>query len=111
MSDGFRRDGSGKVIGVDTSGSSGSSGGGGGGDEGSMLRIGGEANVQQAINAVAHAGAANLFASILRIKGLPETFQAFALEATMRGLSLKGILSTLSLAKPGQALGNKGQGR
>jgi len=115
MSQNFIRDGSGKVIGTrpgsegGSSGggggsSSGDGGGGGGGSDENMFHIGTEKNVQQGINAAFVGGGAGIATSVLGIRGLPESFQGFALESTMRGMSLKGVLSSLSLAKPRQAV-------
>jgi hypothetical protein len=99
-------------------GSSGSSGGGGssgsgsaGGDETLGLKLGATPEFVQAVNSVAQAGTLAMMLGIMFIKGLDAVFQAFAIEATMRGGSLQGLTSSLSLAKPRQAVQGKSAAR
>lgn len=105
MAENFIRDGSGKVIGTTGGGdANSSSGSSSGGDDSKLLRVGVDSEVTSAINNMFEAGLMNSFNPI---RGLPQAFQGFAIEATMRGMGLQGITSSLSLPSPGKLNGRK----
>jgi hypothetical protein len=93
------------------SGGSSSGGGSGSGDESKEFKLGANSDFVQSINNSAQGGVAAALLGVLGIRGLDQTTQSFAIEASVRGGSLQGVASSLYLTKPRAAIQGKNGGR